>query len=65
LTEGRKEVISTIIRTLQRGTYPAYPFLRNSAGDPRGKNPQNPNYKGTRDKTLTKTNSRCINLNTA
>jgi hypothetical protein len=27
------------------------------------KNTQNPNYRGTRDKNLTKTNSRCINLN--
>jgi hypothetical protein len=49
LIEGRKEVIGTTTRTLQRITYPAYPSLRNTAGAPGEKKSQNPNYRGTRD----------------
>jgi hypothetical protein len=50
LTEGRKEAISPTAKTLQGVTYPAYPSLRNTAGDPRGKkNPQSTYYGSTRD----------------
>jgi hypothetical protein len=38
LIKGRKEVIGTTARTLQKVTYPAYPSLTNTAGAPVEKN---------------------------
>jgi hypothetical protein len=65
LTVGRKEAIGTKTRTLKGVTYPAYSSLRNTARAPRGvgetlKTP----ITGTQEiKTITKNNSRYINLN--
>jgi hypothetical protein len=63
LTEGRKEVICNTTRSLQWVTYPAYLSLRNTAGAPGEKNLKTPTTGVQGIKTLTKNNSRCINLN--
>jgi hypothetical protein len=62
LTEGRKEVICTTTRTLQGVTFPAYPFLRKTAGA-LGEKTQNLNTGAQGIKTLIQNNSSCINLN--
>jgi hypothetical protein len=67
LSKGRKEVICNT-RTLWGVTFPAYHSLRNIAGAPREKkkkqkNSKNPTTRAQGIKTLTKNNSRCINLN--
>jgi hypothetical protein len=63
LTEKRKEVISTKTRTLQGVTQSAYPSLRNTAGAPGEKNLKTPTTKAQQIKNVTKTKSRCKNLN--
>jgi hypothetical protein len=62
LTEGRMEATSTTIRTLQGVTYPSHPSLRNSAGAP-GKKKKKKKTGTQVIKTITKNNSRYINLN--
>jgi hypothetical protein len=62
LTEGRKEIISTTTRTLHGVTYSLYLSLRNIARVT-GEKIQNLNYGAQVIKILTKSNSRCMNLN--
>jgi hypothetical protein len=64
LDEGRKEVIGTPTRILQGVTYPTYPSLRNTTELQEEKELKIPTTGAQEIKTLTKNNSRCVNLNT-
>jgi hypothetical protein len=62
-TDGRKEAIGTTRTNLQGVTYPAHTSMRNTAVAPGGKKFKTPTTGSQAIKTITKNNSRCINLN--
>jgi hypothetical protein len=55
--------MGTTTRNLQGVTYPTYPTLKNTAGAPGEKKLKTPTTGAQEIKTITKINSRCINLN--
>jgi hypothetical protein len=66
LTEGRKEAIDTTARTLQWGNISSIPLSKQHywSSRPKKKKTKNINYQAQEVKTITKNNSRCVNLNT-
>jgi hypothetical protein len=62
-TEGRKEVIYTTKKTLKEHNISRIPLSEENCWSSREKNLKTPTTGPQRIKTLTKNNSRCVNLN--
>jgi hypothetical protein len=63
LTEGRKDVVGTTTRTLQRVTYSAYPSSGTLLELQEETNLKTPTTGAQVINTITKNNSRCVNIN--